>query len=143
MLPRNLQANVRVRIGSESWTGSIQNISTDWMPYQSLAPSVAALSGQVSGIPTAGTLWPTVGVAQVKYMQSATAIRVTVGGVNAVIVDPTNGNALDPVTAVPVVRSTLTPEGIVSISFNIPPGQGTSNALQVCTVESSISQALC
>lgn len=60
---------MRVRLGTDSWTGASQNVSSQWQVFQSLAPAVSALSGSVANIPTAGTTWPNVGVVQVKYMQ--------------------------------------------------------------------------
>ena len=63
---------MRVRLGTNSWTGASQNVSSQWQVFQSLAPAVSALSGSVANIPTAGTVWPNVGVVQVKYMQVRT-----------------------------------------------------------------------
>ncbi len=122
-----------MRLASSSWSGQDQLNGTfsGWQTFQSLAPSVAALTGQVAGVPTAGLVWPSVGVVQVSYMLGALAIRVTVGGVDAPIVVPSNGTVLTPEGAVAVVLATRTPAGLVSISFNLPPGQGSSNALQV------------
>ena len=64
-----LQARVRLRLGTSSWTGAGQNVTTSWQVFQSLAPSVSALSGSVTNVPTAGTVWPNVGIAKVKYME--------------------------------------------------------------------------
>ena len=136
------QARVRVRIGSVSWTGSLQNSSvSSWMTFQSFAPSVAALTGSISNISTTGTTLRVFATAQVMYMQTATAIRVLVGGVDAVIVDPSTGAAQTPTSAVAIARATLTTDGYEFISFNIPPGQGSSNAMQVRSVASSYSES--
>ena len=64
------------------------------------------------------------------FVQNAEGIRVLVGGVDAVIVNPNTGAALTSSSAVAVVLATLT-GGLVTIQFNLPPGQGSSNSLQV------------
>lgn len=61
------QARVRVRLGSDSWTRSVQNVSSQWLQFESFAPAVSALvSGQLTNIPTLGT--PAVATVQVQYM---------------------------------------------------------------------------
>jgi len=125
-------ARVRVRLESKSWTGWSQNTSVSaWNTFQSLAPSLSSLVGSITGVSTYGTTGTTFATAQVQNMLSATAIQVVVGGVNAQLVNPVDGTPLTATSAVPVVRNTATSDGTVSISFNIPPGQGSSNSIQV------------
>lgn len=122
---------IRVTLSLSSPSGAAYTLSSNAICYKDYSPTISAIQGTLSGIPTTGGVDPIMIFAQ-NLDSTQYTLNVTVGGINAVLLN-SSGAVIDPSQAkAQIVGTGSHPQNYTwTIYALIPPGQGLGQGINL------------